>query len=151
MGWLISRAALAWVVGILVALFLVGTVMFATGTFQRLTAEWRGETEAIEQTEGSGGFQVATYEAFFNLCAQVQTQEASIKALEEERDTTNPSDFRLQQINTSITALRNARAEMINEYNADAASKHKEDFMDSDLPPSLDINAEETQCHAPAN
>lgn len=137
------------VVAIIVVLILAAMAVFGFGLFQRGTADFRGGTKAIEKTKGSGDFRIAAYDHFFNLCAAVQSDEASIDSLKEELNT-NPSDGRKEQVQASMTALRSSRAEKINQYNADA---HKDftvgQFRDSQLPFTLDRNSEATTCTVP--
>ncbi|GAA3742463.1 hypothetical protein HDA32_003281 [Spinactinospora alkalitolerans] len=120
---------------------------FAFGGVQRITASFRGETEAIERTEASGDFRIATYEDFFGLCEAVQNAEAQIDSLEQELDT-DPPQSRVTQINASLTAIRANRIESINEYNSKAGQEHRQAFQDADLPERLDPDTEETTCVA---
>jgi len=129
----------------------VGVVMcvgvFGFGWFARSTADFRGRTAQIERVQGNGNYRIAAYDHFFDLCAQVQTTEASITNLRTER--TSAGDVRAAQIDANITALSNARAGLINQYNADASKTDTQaHFLASDLPYRLDINAKETTCAA---
>lgn len=139
-------AVIGGAVAIVVILLLTAMAVFGFGLFQRGTANFRGGTEAIEKTRGSGDFRIASYDHFFNLCAAVQSDEASMDSLNQEL-TTNPSDERKEQIQANLTALRSSRAEKINQYNADA---HKDftigQFRDSNLPFTLDSSTENTTC-----
>lgn len=120
---------------------------FLFGGAARVTAPFRGETSKIEKTEGDGAFRIATYEEFYDLCASVQSDEDSIKALKDELDG-KPSESRKTQINTSLTALRSSRAESIRDYNSKAAQEHREAFHSADLPARLYTDSKETQCAA---
>lgn len=134
------------VIAVIAALVIITTIMFATGTWQRLTADWRGETKQTEQIQANADYRIAKYNWFFDQCAAVQTKEAELEAARTELEG-DPSDFRKQQLNANITAITSARAELINDYNAEA---QKEDtaanFHASELPHQLDINDEETTC-----
>jgi hypothetical protein len=143
---------LGMTVGVFIAVFVVvaglafGGVYWAA-FYSSTTADTRGTTEQREQNAASGAFRQATYEEFFNLCAAVQADEAKVENLKAEQlGTDDPS--RAQRIGTSITAVMNARAESIAEYNSKAAQKHREQFQDSDLPYRLDLNNMETECAA---
>jgi hypothetical protein len=142
-------SAIAIGVIVIVVLIIISLVaIFGFGLLQRETADFRGDVEAVERTTGSGAFRIAAYEQFFNLCAAVQTHEARIANLERELER-NPSDSRVEQIEASITAVRNQRMEAINRYNADARMDYtRGQFQDSELPFQLDPNAEETSCDA---
>ncbi len=54
---------------------------------------------------------------------------------------------RKQQLVIAITAQRNVKAELVNEYNSKAASEYtKGQFKDSDLPYQIDSETENVQC-----
>ncbi|MFJ8345103.1 hypothetical protein ACIQ9J_01745 [Streptomyces sp. NPDC094153] len=124
--------------------------IFAFGGVSQLTAPFRGETDKRNRTVGSGAFQIATYEEFFDLCASVQTSEAQLKALNEELGDKDhpPTADRAEKIRTSITAVKASRAESITTYNSKASQEHRQAFQDADLPARLDLTAQETQCAA---
>jgi Na+-transporting methylmalonyl-CoA/oxaloacetate decarboxylase gamma subunit len=139
------KIAMAWIGGVAAFFLVLLLLIFAFGGLKWITASFRGEVDARERTEASGAFRLATYEEFFNLCADVQTKEASISNLKEELETSEDAQ-RQQVINTSVTALRNSRAESINKYNSLAAQEHRQAFRDNDLPARLNINEEITEC-----
>lgn len=131
-------------IAIVLVISLVG--IFGFGWLQRETADFRGDVQAVEQTKGSGAFRIAAYDHFFNLCAAVKSDEASITSLQEELKT-NPRQARVEQINASMTALRSSRAEKINQYNADAAKDYTVgQFRSNNLPFRLDTTQEVTTC-----
>lgn len=134
----------------LVAILIVALVgIFAFGWLQRSTADYRGKTDQIEQINGNGSYRIAAYDHFFDLCASVQSTEQGIAALQAEKDGTNPSVQRLTVIDTSITALRIKRGELIAQYNADARKAGTAgQFRASDLPSQLSTEAKETSCTA---
>jgi hypothetical protein len=134
---------------VLVATLVLGVMyVFGWGFFAHVTAPWRGEVEKREQVEGSGAYRIAAYDHFFDLCAQVQSAESSIRNLRRELNAEpEPGDERAMQINASITALENNRAENIHQYNADAAKQYTAgQFRSSGLPYRLDPRTQETQC-----
>lgn len=139
--WKAGAKILAGVAGLLA---LVLAMILAVGGVKWITASFRGEVDARERTEASGAFRLATYEEFFDLCADVQSKESAIRNLEEEAE--SASEQRQATIAQSITALRNVRAESINTYNSKAAQEHRESFVDANLPARLDIDIEETTC-----
>lgn len=137
----------------LVALVLVGVVLlvlstmwvFGFGFFSRATADFRGETEAIEQTRADGDFRISAYNRFFDLCSAVQADEDRIAAQRQELELA--SESRAEQIRANITALQGSRAEKIRTYNADASKDFTVgQFRDSNLPYQLNINDESTTC-----
>ncbi|TDD75079.1 hypothetical protein E1293_28710 [Actinomadura darangshiensis] len=136
------------VVAIVVVLVLAAMYIFGWGFLAKTSAPWRGEAGKRGQVEGSGDYRVAAYDHFHDLCAQVQSDEASIRNLRREMTTApKPSDERALQIKASITALENNRAENINQYNADAAKKYTQgQFRSSGLPSRLSLSTEETAC-----
>lgn len=140
-GWVLW----AGVVAIIVAILLAAMAVFGFGLFKRSTADFRGTTDQIEQTRASGSFRIQAYDRFYDRCAGVQADEATIKALLDER--ANAPDGRKAQINATLTAVRSARAEKIAEYNADARKVGTiGQFRAIDLPGRLDATDEETTC-----
>jgi hypothetical protein len=136
-----------WGVAILVVIVLSAMALFGFGLFNRGTANFRGKNEQIEKTKANGNYRIAAYDQFYNLCASVQDDEATIQNLEEELKTKPPQD-RITQINASLTAVKSGRRSKINEYNADARKTATQgQFRASDLPYHLDAT-QETTCTA---
>ncbi|TQJ05884.1 hypothetical protein [Amycolatopsis cihanbeyliensis] len=142
-GAAIGFGAIA-IVGILV-LGLMWT--FGWGWFSQTTAEARGETSQREQTVADGGYRIASYEHFFDLCAGIQGKERTIARLEAERETADTR--RVERIEATLTALRSGRDASIHSYNADARKRGTTgQFRASELPYQLDVDEEETSCEA---
>lgn len=134
-------------VGVLIGIIavVVGT-MFATGTISMLTAPFRGAVEAEEQIQ-SGTNRIAAYDEFYDVCASVQADEDRLDNLRAEREDADAS--RASQLDATITAVENSRAEKIRGYNADARKEYTDgQFRSSDLPYQLDVKEEETECEA---
>lgn len=142
-----SRALRYTIAGIVLLALVYVAGVFAWGGASWSTAPFRGENEARDRTVGSGEFRISTYEEFFDLCAAVETKEDEITALQDELDT-KPSEYRTEQINTSLTALRATRSELVNDYNAKSRQEHRKAFRDAGLPAELDTDAKETTCAA---
>lgn len=134
-------------VAVLLALILFGSMwIFGWGMFQRATADFRGETAALEQIKADPNSRITAYEHFFNLCTAVQSHEGTILALEEEL-AGDPSDSRREQIQGAITANKSQRDALIRRYNNDANKDYTAgQFRDADLPDQLNINKEVTEC-----
>jgi hypothetical protein len=112
-----------------------------------ILADPKGKVQAQEQIK-SGPSRIAAYNHFFDLCASVQSDEAAITSLNQEL-TTGPSESRRGQIQASLTALRSARAEKINQYNADARKDYTiGQFRSLGLPYTLEPTSEATRCVA---
>lgn len=123
--------------------------MLGWGFFKRETADYRGETDMIEQISADADYRISQYEWFFDQCAAIQTKEAELAAAHTELETTTPSDYRRQQLNANISAITAARAELINAYNAEASKTDTAaNFQASDLPHKIDIESETTTCTA---
>lgn len=141
-----ARHILLGVLGFVAIIGVFLILMFTTGMLQRGTAEFRGQTKQIEQTKANSNYRIAQYEHFYNLCASVQSIESKIGNMEDELDTASEAQ-RKEILNTSITASKNKRAELINKYNADARKEGTmAQFKSSDLPYSIDENEEVTVC-----
>lgn len=129
-----------------VLIFLIAVYGF--GFLQRGTADFRGETGQIEQTKANSSYRIASYDNFYDSCASVQSLESKIINMKEELEETEGKQ-RETVLNTSITASKNKRAELIASYNADARKEATQgQFRASDLPYELDENEEETTCEA---
>lgn len=141
--WVIGGAAI-----VLVLITVIGAMwIFGFGFFQRSTADFRGETAALEEILADPHNRITAYDHFFSLCASVQSAEGTIRALELELETTEPSEARVEQIQGALTANRSRRETLINEYNADASRDYTVgQFRDADLPDRLNVSDEETTC-----
>jgi hypothetical protein len=138
-------------VAVIVVVIVVGLVgVFGFGWFSNSTANFRGNVAKKNLVEANGNYRIAAYDHFFDLCAGVQSDEASIKNLQDElQGSPAPDAQRITVIQASITALKNARATAINQYNVDAAKSYTEgQFRSSHLSFKLDLNAQETTCTA---
>lgn len=147
-GFSLGTIVISFVV--LLVMVIVGAMwIFGFGLFQRSTADFRGETAEREQVFADANYRIASYDKFFDICASVQSKEDQISNLEMELDLTTPSASREERIYSSITALRNSRAELIRGYNADASKTDtRANFLASNLPFNLNTNTEETTCAA---
>lgn len=131
----------------LVSILALSTItLFATGTIQKWTADFRGGVKAKEQTTASGSFRVGTYEDFFNLCSSVQSDEDSIRNMEEELEAEETTDDRKAKIRQNITAMKNSRAETVRDYNSKAGNEYRGAFKDAGLPDRLDVTNFNTEC-----
>lgn len=96
----------------------------------------RTVTNKVQQHVRTPAFAQAVYEGFFNTCAQVQTTEATLDAQYEELAATTNSDDKVR-ILANIAGNKSARADYINQYNADAAEYTRGQFLASNLPARL--------------
>lgn len=114
------------------------------------TADTRGKIAANEAIHANAQFRIEAYDRFFNQCAAVQTIEATLAATRAELSS-HPTERREEQLHTNLTALVGARAEAVNQYNADAHKGYTAgQFRSNDLPPQLPVEIPEggTQCVA---
>lgn len=126
---------------VLLVLVIAATVVFVFGGFSRLTANFRGETEVREKTLADGDYRIAAYESFYDQCAAVKAIEVQLDNMR--ADKSLPKDQRA----TNVLALQNKRAQLIEEYNADARKTDtRANFLASDLPYELNQNQEHTTC-----
>lgn len=139
------------VVGALGAfLVLIALTIGGVWAFRWYTAEFRGKLDAREEIL-SGPQRIGAYNHFFNLCASVQGNEASLDALRDELASYEPGTKDYSRTLTNITGVRATRARSIAQYNADAAKDYTiGQFRDLDLPFELstaDYTGEvKTQC-----
>lgn len=139
-GWGIALLSLVSI------LALSTIILFATGTIQKWTADFRGDVKAKEQTTANGSFRVGTYEDFFNLCSSVQSDEDGIRNMEEELEAEETTDDRKAKLRQNITAMKNTRAETVRDYNAKAGNEYRGAFKDAGLPDRLDVTNFNTEC-----
>lgn len=143
-----TRTALYITGAIAAVVFLVIGGIFLVGSIQRSTADFRGETAALEDILADPNSRISAYDHFFTLCSSVQSHETTIKALEEEL-AGGVSEDRQEQIQGAITANKSQRDAKIHQYNNDARRDYTVgQFRDADLPNELDIDAEETSCES---
>lgn len=96
------------------------------------TAEPRGERQVRENTQANGDFRQSVYENFYNLCTSAQTAQDQITTLELEKKTATPD--RVDNLNTSISALKFSLSASVNTYNNDANEYTRGPFLDKNLP-----------------
>ena len=134
------------VFSVVIAVAIILAAVYGGGLMQRMTADFRGETGQIEQTQADADYRISAYDQFYDKCAGIQTLESKITNLSDELEETE-DEQRKSVLNTSITASKNKRAELINDYNADARKEAtRGQFKASDLPYEIDINEEGTAC-----
>jgi hypothetical protein len=124
------------------------TLIFLPGIISIATAPFRGEVEKHELVEADGSYRIAAYDQFYQLCSSIQSQNDTIKNLEDEMDSAT-DEQRKQQLQSGITANKNTKAQLANEYNAKAASEYtRGQFKDSDLPYQISPTEERVTCNA---
>lgn len=122
--------------------------VYGGGMLQRITADFRGETDQIEDTKANANYRIAAYDHFYDLCGSVQSIESKIGNMEDELEGADTTE-RKNVLNSSITASKNKRAELIASYNADARKEATQgQFKASDLPYELSENEEATVCES---
>lgn len=142
-----SRVAVI-IIGTLVAFVVtVAVVMllgvYGFGWFQRSTANFRGQTGAIEKTKADANFRLNSYQHFFDLCGSVQAQEDRTRILTPAATAPNASAEAI----TNLQAVQAERLSLIRQYNADATAKFTlGQFRDNKLPYQLDPSQEHTVC-----
>lgn len=119
--------------------------MFARGTFQKATADFRGGVAATEQIHANGAYRIAKYDHFFDLCAAIQGKDAQLDALKTELKTATGQ--RAEIVAASISGITGARATQIAQYNADSAKADTAaNFKSSALPFKIDPTQEHISC-----
>lgn len=138
---------------ILLIAAIVGILLLWAGglAFQYFTADVRGKVAANEDIKANPQRRIEAYERFFNQCADVQSIETNLHAQQAELKSTK-DERRRGQLLTNINALIAARAEAVNQYNADSAKTYTAgQFKASNLPYRLPTEAPtegNTECAA---
>jgi len=140
----------AFVVGVIVffvVLIVVACIgIFGFGWFQRSTADFRGQTAAIEKTKANADFRLRAYDQFYDLCSQVQSLEDRIVIFEGDVKMFEGTSKEAVAL-TNLHALQAQRSSLIREYNAKASRGFTDgQFRSNDLPYQLDITDKETIC-----
>ena len=129
------KVFLVWL-GLLSALLLV--IALGWG-WRYYTASIEGKVGASEKIQ-SAPHRIIAYNHFFDLCAGVRADEASLDAQNDQLTVTVDS-FQRNRVQTNITGLLGHRASLIEEYNANARKDYTEgQFRDSNLPYQLLAN-----------
>lgn len=101
------------------------------------TADVRGKIDANE-TIKSGNNRIAQYDKFFNACSSIKSLESKIDASTSELAQADPSDR--GRLLSNISGQLGARAEAINNYNADANKSYTNgQFRSSNLPAQIPL------------
>lgn len=141
-----SKKVTIIVSAVVIAVAIILASVYGGGLLQRMTADFRGETDQIEQTQADADYRISAYDQFYDKCAGIQTIESKIANLSDELEEAE-DEQRKSVLNTSITASKNKRAELINDYNADARKEAtRGQFKASELPYEIDIEGETTTC-----
>lgn len=141
-----------WVIGggivtLLLVIVLASMWIFGWGFFQRATADFRGETAALEQIKADPAHRISARAYFYQTCSDVQAQEDRLKLLQDELDG-GVSESRKEQIHGAMTAISSKRSDLIRTYNTKAQNFTYEQFRDADLPEYIDVASERTRCVA---
>ncbi len=148
MDWI--KGAGAFVVGIIVffVLFIIiaSVGIFGFGWFQRSTADFRGQTAAIEKTKANADFRLHAYNQFYDLCSQVQSLEDRIIIFSGDVERFAGTSKEAEAL-TNLHAIEAQRSTLIREYNAKASRGFTDgQFRSNDLPYQLDVTDKETIC-----
>jgi len=137
----------AIVVGFLLLIAVSSMAIFGWGFFQRSTANFRGQTAAIEKTKANADFRIQSYQKFFNLCGEIQAKEDQARIFQAQLDADKRAGINNPDHQTNLNAVLATRASLVREYNNLATRGFTEgQFRDSNLPYQININNMETQC-----
>mgnify|MGYP006274476823 CR=1 FL=1 len=120
---------------------ILGLVLLIGGgwAFRYYTAEMRGTIEAEEDIQ-SADYRVYSYDHFFNMYADIQAFDDQIKNQEELIETLTDEE-EIQRYRKNINALKNQKAAVVREYNADARREETAgQFRDDGLPYQIELD-----------
>lgn len=141
-----ARAIVVVAVGAALLVAVVWSGIYVVGSMQRSTADYRGGTQKKERVEADGDYRIAQYDHFYELCSSIQAKNEQIENTKGQLKYTDDPDDE-DKLNASVLALENSKEELVQEYNADAASNGtKGKYRASDLPYQIDPDDEEVQC-----
>lgn len=149
-----SKVAIAGiVVGVLGAFVLLGFGLYYGGIgANKVQANYnkRVVTSRVQKDVRQPGFARTVYERFFELCAGVQTSEASLEQQYAQLDTADTPEDRTR-IRINIGGLVATRADAANTYNAAAAEYTRGQFLADSLPATISATytkGDHTRCAA---
>lgn len=128
----------AWIP--VVAMVVIAAIVVAVWAIRYYTAPIEGRVGAQERIQSAPN-RIVQYDHFFNLCAGVRADEASLDAQTEQLKATT-DEFQRTRVQTNITGLIGHRAGLIEQYNANARKDYTAgQFRDSDLPYQIPVTA----------
>lgn len=131
---------------IIVAVLFVGIIGAGTWGFRVLTADAKGRGDQVIKTKGNADYRMAAYDHFADLCASVQAAEDKLALAKQQAEAIKDPEKR-QQADVNVFALASQRAELVRQYNADAAKQATiGQFKAADLPARIDPTQESTTC-----
>ena len=137
-NWSATRwitTGLASLVGLLLVWVLMASAVWGFGV---ATAGIYGRGEARKEIQ-SAALRIGAYNHFFDVCASIQTSEAQLDALFNERAAYPAASKDYARTQTNITGVLAQRQRSIFQYNADAQKDYTiGQFKSSKLPYQLD-------------
>lgn len=126
--------------GIVVLVFITLIILVAGGwAFRYYTAEIRGTVGAEEDIQ-SADYRVYSYDHFFDMYANIQSFDDQIRNQEELIETLTDEE-EIQRYRKNINALRNRKASVVRQYNADARKEETTgQFRDDGLPYQIELD-----------
>lgn len=125
-------------IGLLVVVGLVA-VIAGGWAFRYYTAEIRGQVGAEEDIQ-SAAYRVYSYDHFFKMYADIQAFDDQIRN-QEELIAELSDEEEIQRYRKNINALRNRKASVVREYNADARREETAgQFRDDGLPYQIELD-----------
>lgn len=142
------RAILAGALALALLLAFALMWLLGWGFFKRETADFRGQTDVVEQVSADADYRIGQYEEFYDRCWAIVAIEGEITLAEQAVDDA-ATDWDTSQTKRNLQALRNQRLELISAYNSDASKADTAaNFRASDLPAEIDPDKENTECTA---
>jgi hypothetical protein len=135
----------------------VGVIVWGViGFFVILLAIWGlsvwlspmfGKGDAYKEVQGDGTYRNAVTTEFFNKCAAIQSAETKIDTFAKAVKNAAGDPVSQHTARTNLSAAINARAELVNQYNANVKNATVKGFLKADsLPTYIDLNERNTQC-----
>lgn len=113
---------------------LIGVIIGSVWTYRYYTAETRGKISEREKIQ-SAEFRIFSYEYFYNMIADIQSQEALYDIQYDLLQVLTPDDENYMKQQQTVAAIQAHVIRLKNQYNADVLKEGtRGQFKDSDLP-----------------
>lgn len=137
---------------LIIGILLMPISIFAySGGIQYLTAPFRGKLSKREKIQASGDFRIYSYEHFFDLCKEIQSNEARYDNQYDLLEKTEKGTEEYKRQIRNVAVIKTNIEELKRQYNADSSKeKTVSAFKENNLPNkinSIHQYGERTNCN----
>lgn len=122
-------------------------VVFGGGWWDRFTAEWRGETDVIEQVSADANNVIGAQEWFEETYTEIQATDAKLDQAAADKAANPDDDF----YTTNYAGLVSYCLDLVGQYDAEARKISSEAFRDTELPSQINESDPDFDCKESSN